>query len=64
MEALNKIKLITVQDIDGNFITFSAGELIDSGMFETEFVEELKITLNTLFVASTNLKTIKQNETI
>ena len=64
MEAPNKIKLITVQDIDGNFITFSADELIDSGMFETPFVEELKITLNTLFVASTNLKTIKQDETI
>jgi hypothetical protein len=64
MKAPNKTKLITVQDIDGNYMTFSAGEVIDSDVIETPFVEELKITLNTLFVASTNLKTIKQNETV
>lgn len=64
MKAPNKTKLITVQDIDGNYMTFSAGEVIDSDVIKTPFVEELKITLNTLFVASTNLKTIKQDETI
>ena len=64
MKAPNKTKLITVRDIDGNYITFLTEELIDSDVIETPFVEELKITLKTLFVASTNLKTIKQDETV
>jgi len=42
MKAPIKTKLITVQDIDGNFITFSTEELIDSDVIETPFVEELK----------------------